>query len=221
MKILVVEDNYETRELISITLKKIGIIERAGTGEEGLDKLFLNNHSIVILDLELPGISGEDVCKQIRKNQDKYGNPIIIILTASTDQSNVIKGLEIGADDYIKKPFDLEELYLRVNAISKRVKDSEEIVVYKDISLNGKTFTCRFDQTEINLTDKEFKLLNYFIKNHSIILTRATLLYCVWEENFNEVFERAVDQSIKRLRKKIPPLKEYLKTKKGIGYILD
>ncbi len=221
MKLLIVEDNKETRKLISFSLDelKLDIIE-AESGKEALKKIELDRPSIIILDLGLPDISGKEVCKIIRENVCKYGTPFIIMLTAETEQKSVIEGLSLGADDYIKKPFDTDELFFRVKGIKSRIKDEIEVLKFGNIRLNISTMTCFLDDEKIDIGKKEFELLEYLIENQGLILSREKILDHIWGGEI-DIFDRAVDQCVKRLRGKIPPLKEWLKSKKGVGYVLE
>ncbi len=220
MKILIVEDNKETSEIIKIYLEEHFEILQASKGFDALTKTENEKPEIIILDINLPDINGFTICEKIKSKPIKYGSPFIIMLTASSEQENVIKGLKTGADDYIKKPFNGEELFLRVikyKNFSPIISDSFE--KYKNISIDMAQKIVLYDNCEIELTKKEYELLLYFIKNKGLLLSREKLLENIWENNL-EVDEHAVNQCIKRLRKKIPLLQEYLEAKRGFGYRL-
>ncbi|MBZ4684190.1 MAG: hypothetical protein PWP46_2056 [Fusobacteriaceae bacterium] len=217
MRLVIIEDDEEIRELVKYAIKdlKINIFE-ADNGKKGLELIEVKKPQLIILDVGLPDIEGWDICKSIRENNSKYENPAIIMLTAKED---VIKGFEIGADEYIVKPFDEKELFYRIKRFTNRFIKDEEVVEYGDIQLYTKKMELYLNKERIKLGKKELELLEYFILNRGILLSREALLNKIWENDW-EVGDRAVDQCIKRLRAKLPILKENLVTKRGFGYIL-
>lgn len=175
-------------------------------------------YNLVILDLMLPGIDGFSLCRKIRKEFDIP----IIMLTARDDDLDKITGLELGADDYVSKPFNVRELIARVNSVLRRTYavDSKQII-YSDIKADLDRRSVKIADKEIDLTSKEFELLMVFLKNPGRVFTREQLLELVWELEFAD--ERTVDVNIRRLREKIEKDSHhpnYILTKWGVGYYL-
>ncbi len=222
MKVLVVEDDEEIRGLIEYFLKKESYdISSTGNGLEALKLVKSYEPDLMILDLMLPGVDGINICNMIKENPEKYGSPIIIMLTAKTEIEDVIEGLKSGADDYIRKPFDPRELILRVNNILKRNKDVEKnIYSYENIEIDTLKYLVTENGKEIALSKKEYDLLLYLIENKGIVLTREKILNRVWKENYY-LGDRTVDVYVGKLRDKLKMLANGIKTVKGVGYKLD
>lgn len=222
-KILVVDDEDHIVELISYNLINSGY--NVITANNGIDAVRLakeENPDLILLDLMIPGLDGFDVCKAIR-NDNETKEIIIIMLTAKGEELDKILGLELGADDYMTKPFSIRELLARIKANLRRTKSSnssEEIYKTKDIYINFDRREVYILEKKIELTLKEFELLEILVKNRGKILTRETLLDKIW--GYEYVGEtRTVDVHIRYLRKKIeeddknPRL---IETIRGVGY---
>lgn len=216
-QILICEDQKEVRTFIKdyFETKDIKIIE-AWNGEEALMKL---NHNIdlVLLDIMMPGINGYEVCKQIRETSQV---PIIII-SALSEEENQLKGYELGADDYMTKPFKPSLLYAKVIAILKRNSlKKEEIITTGHIKLNTYKHELMIDHEYIQLTKKEYALLEYFINHQGMILTREQLLNNIWGyDYFGD--GRAVDTYVKRIRKHLGKYSDYIQTVIRVGYMME
>lgn len=221
INLLIIEDSEETRDFLKVILSEeanINILE-ASSVAEGLKIVKRDIPNIILLDLSLPDGSGSSICKEVRENSEFYGSPFILALTADTSQESVNTNLELGCDDYIKKPFDPKELLIRIKKFTSRIPKDKEFLQYENIKifLNNKVVT--YNNENIVLSKNEFELLSYFILNRGLLLTRVTILDNVWNENF-DISDKAVDQCLKRLRKKLPILNEVLISKRGFGYIL-
>ena len=210
-KILIIEDEDFLRDILKRYLEKEGyqVIE-ANNGEVGIKKFSEDNFSLILLDVMLPGIQGWEVCKEIKKTSDTP----IIMLTALSDEDDEVRGLELGVEDYIGKPFKPKVLVARINSLIKRKKISflEKI---GDLEIDKENYKVLKNGIELNLGNKGFALLMYFILNKDLVLTREKILNNIWPLDF-EVDERVVDTQIKILRKKIG--EGYIKTIRGIGY---
>ena len=221
IKLLIIEDAEETVDLIRFILSNESDIKifDANTVKDGMDLIKKDAFDIILLDLSLPDGNGTYICEQVRKFPELYGKPFIVVLTADTSQESVNKNLELGCDDYIKKPFDRKELVIRLRKFIKRLPQNKEIIIYENIKLflSNKTVLC--NDKFIDLSKNEFELLYYFIINRGLLLTRVNILDNVWKENL-DISDKAVDQCLKRLRKKLPILNENLISKRGFGYIL-
>ena len=220
-RILIVDDEKNIRELLKFNLENEGYktIE-AVDGKEALEKAD-QSIDLVILDLMLPEIDGLNVCKKIR-NDDQLGDLPIIMLTAKSEDIDRIIGLELGADDYITKPFNMRELVARVKALLRRITMSksyddneDKIINLKDIIINIKNHTIKKDGQEVPMTPKEFDLLVYFIRNNDQVFSRDKLLKEIWGYEFSGD-TRTVDVHVRRLRKKLG--ENLIKTVRGVGY---
>jgi DNA-binding response OmpR family regulator len=222
MHILVAEDDRDIAELISHYLKKAGwTTQVAAAGDQALG--YLRNHAVdvVILDLMLPGMSGLDVCQALRADPATAGIPVIM-LTARAEESDRIRGLELGADDYVAKPFSPNELVARVRAVTRRLKRSEAagpILRLGPIEVNLTQHIVLLDGKEVKLTAKEFMLLQYFLEHRGRVISRDTLLGDVWGYRYTGG-TRTVDVHVRRLREKLPTLVDALATIKQFGYKL-
>ena len=221
IKLLIIEDSEETVDLIKLILcNETDIkISDVNTIKDGMSLLKKDIFDIILLDLSLPDGNGTYICEQVRKSPELYGKPFIIALTADTSQKSVNKNLELGCDDYIKKPFDTQELLIRLRKFIKRLPQSKEIISYENIKLFLTNKTAMYNEDLIELSKNEFEILHYFIINRGLLLTRVNILDNVWKENL-DVSDKAVDQCLKRLRKKLPILNDNLISKRGFGYIL-
>ena len=227
-RILIVEDETAIREFEAINLKRVGYeVEEAGSGEEALD-IYENDpmgFDIALLDISMPGMDGFTLCKELRKRSQTLG---IIMLTARTQEMDKISGLMLGADDYITKPFSPTELLARVDSLYRRVEmqsvkqvvAAPDEITLGDFVLNLRKRTLIKSGVNIELTQVEFQMIEYFFSNPDIALDRTDILTRVWGSNyFGE--EKIVDVNIRRLRKKIeddPSDPKKLVTVWGMGY---
>lgn len=214
-KIMVVEDEERLRKVIIKYLVNEGyqVIE-AKDGKEALDYFFDDAIDLIILDIMMPEYDGWSVCRTIRKESQTP----IIMLTARSEESDRVFGFELGADDYVTKPFSLKELIMRVKALLKRtnnVTDNEKNI--GDIKIDIKSHKVYIKDKEIDLSPKEYNLLLYFSHNIGQALTRENILDKVWGYDYYGDL-RTVDTHIKRLRKKIATSIVQIKTVRGIGY---
>jgi len=223
--ILVVDDEKDIVELVAYNLEREGYqIAKAYDGHQALRYIRENQPDLVILDLMLPGISGLEICRLIRKKPETEGLPIIM-LTAKSDSVDKIMGLEIGADDYLTKPFNVRELLARVRAVLRRWEIRAELedvdkVSFKGLAIDFRTYEVTVEGKKVDLGPTELKLLRFFIMNPGRVYTRDQLLDHVWgNESFVE--PRTVDVHVSRLRAAIEQDKEnpeYILTVRGIGY---
>lgn len=210
-KILIIEDEDFLRDILKRYLKKEGYeVVEASSGEIGVKKFYEDNFSLILLDVMLPGIQGWEVCKEIKKISDTP----IIMLTALSDEDDEVKGLELGVEDYIGKPFKPKVLVARVNSLIKRKRISS-LEKIGNLVIDRENYKVLKNGKELNLGNKGFALLMYFILNKDLVLTREKILNNIWTLDF-EVDERVVDTQIKILRKKIG--EGYIKTIRGVGY---
>jgi DNA-binding response OmpR family regulator len=222
-KILVVDDEQKIVEVVKSYLEHSGYtVYPAYDGKQALSLFSEVRPSLIVLDLMLPDVSGEDICKTIRKES----RVPIIMLTAKAEEENILKGLDIGADDYITKPFSPKLLVARVNAVLRRVADdpvtlSSVISFYNgDLVIDNSKHEIKKQGMSVNLTPKEYRILLTLIKYPQKTFTRDELINMALGDDF-EGFDRTVDTHIKNLRQKIetdPKLPQYLLTVHGIGY---
>lgn len=224
-KILVTDDEKDIVELISYNLEKEGFsVLKAYDGEAALRLVQLQKPDLLILDLMLPKLSGLDVCKAIRNNP-KVSHLPIIMLTAKVDETDKIIGLEIGADDYITKPFSIKELVARVRAILRRLSAEskqplEEKFSYRSLKIDYASYEVTVDGKKVTLSPTEIKLLFFFTQHPGRVYTRDQILDHVWGDD-TFVTPRTVDVHIKRLRSQIEKEvdnPQYIITVRGVGY---
>lgn len=223
MRILVVEDDKEIQELITYFLSKEGYeVDQADDGLEGLRLLKEKQHNLVVLDLMLPNLDGKNFTKIVKGISSEYGDPAIIMLTAKTEIEDVLEGLEIGADDYMKKPFDPRELVLRVKRFFKEEKREEVKRKYEflDLVIEDDKNRVLYKGEEIDFSKKEYDLLLLLVLNKNLVITREKILDKIWKSNYY-TGDRTVDVYISKLRDKLPEISEYIKTIKGVGYKLE
>ena len=224
--ILVVDDEADLVELVSYNLKKEGfIVDSASDGEAALSKIKKDKYSLIILDLMLPGIQGIELCRILR-NDSKTANLPIIMLTAKGEEIDRILGLEIGADDYVTKPFSPRELVARVKAVLRRTIEkpvTEKILKIGDLEIDRESYIVSKKDKPVKLSATEFKLLLYLAERKGKVFSRDQLLDAIWrDEAFVE--PRTVDVHIRRLRSGIeedPACPKYIKTMRGIGYFFN
>ena len=222
--ILLVEDEKSIVTLIKYNLEKEGFkVFCSETGEDALKIIKEKIPDLVILDWMLPDTSGINVCRQIKVDK-KLKNIPVLILTAKGEPDDKIKGLEVGADDYVTKPFNNKELLLRVKSLIKRSKPSllEDLGIFKDLKIDRITRKVFRENKEIKLGPIEYKLLDFLIKSPQRVYSREQLLNNVWGENIN-VETRTVDVHIRRLRKaiNIDKKNDLIRTVRSSGYSLD
>lgn len=230
-KILIVDDETDIAELVSYNLKKEGfLIDMAHDGETALRKVRDNKYNLLIIDLMLPGIQGVELCRIIRNDPKSSAIPIIM-LTAKSEELDKILGLEMGADDYITKPFSTRELTARVRAILRRAAPEEKtkepvsgrILKIGGLEIDPGKYTVSLDKKPVKLSATEFRLLLYLAERKGRVFSREQLLDAVWrDEAFVE--PRTVDVHIRRLRSHIEDdsaAPKYVKTMRGIGYFMD
>jgi len=218
--ILVVEDDAGLQKYLRELLLDNGFsVQLASDGITALETIEKSEPDLVILDLGLPNVSGETVCLEIRK---KYPDLRVIILTAKDSQSDIVAGLNLGADDYITKPFVAEEFLARINARLRRRQESvDPVLKVADLELNNKTMEVKRGGTLIHLTPQEFKILQYLMHNQGRILTREMILSRVWLFS-PDIETRVVDVYIGYLRKKIDAHaeKKLIHSVRGFGYMI-
>jgi two-component system alkaline phosphatase synthesis response regulator PhoP len=224
-KILIVDDEEDIAELVSYNLTKDGFVTvKAHGGEAALRKIRLEKPDLLILDLMLPGMSGLDICKAVRSNPQTASLPIIM-LTAKADEVDKIIGLEIGADDYMTKPFSVKELVARVRSILRRVQEGSkslatETFEHDGLAINYVSCDVRIDGRSVALSPTELKLLFFLSRHPGRVYSRNQILDQVWgDETF--ITDRAVDVHIRRLRSQIEKDMEnprFIQTVRGFGY---
>ena len=221
--IYIVEDEPDIRETLAYNLSQEGFkVSEFSDAESCLNKIQKKKPDLLLLDLMLPGMSGLDLCKEIRADIN-LKNLAIIMLTAKGEEVDRIIGFELGADDYVTKPFSVRELILRVKVILKKQTESvesDESIEFGPIKLNLDAHEVLINNDEIVLTALEFKLLKHLIKRRGRVQTRDQLLGDVWGYS-SEVTTRTVDTHIKRLREKLGTVGDYIQTVRGIGYRLN
>lgn len=219
--ILVVEDEADLRMVIEFNLKKAGhAVRLAQSGAEGLRLVREERPDLILLDLMLPDISGLDVCRQVKESADTK-KVSVIMLTARGEETDRVVGFEVGADDYVVKPFSVRELLLRIDAMLRRSAGPEPggggLVVFGRLKMDRAAHRVWVDQEEIELTALEFKLLSTLFERRNRVQSRSELLDVVWGIQA-DVTTRTVDTHVKRLREKIKGARDYLETVRGVGY---
>jgi len=221
--IYIIEDEPDIRETLAYNLTQEGFrISTFSDAESCLKALNKGKPHLLILDLMLPGMSGLDLCKIVR-NDKETKNLSIIMLTAKGEELDRILGFELGADDYVTKPFSIRELILRVKVILKKQAQpllNNELIEFGPIKLNLDAHEVLINDDEVILTALEFRLLRHLIKTRGRVQTRDQLLGDVWGYS-SEVTTRTVDTHIKRLREKLGQVGDYIQTIRGVGYRLN
>jgi two-component system phosphate regulon response regulator PhoB len=223
-KIFIVEDEPSIVQLVKYNLEKENFkVLVSNNGEEGLQEIKKTEPDLILLDWMLPDLSGIDICKALRKDT-KFKNIPIIMLTARSQEEDKVLGLNVGADDYLPKPFSNLELIARVNALLRRSKPSvaEDVISFQDLKIDRLQRKVFRGNVEIKLGPTEYKLINFFVKNPSRVYSREQLLENIWTSSIN-VELRTVDVHIRRLRKEInlPNTKNLIRTVRSAGYALD
>ena len=221
--IAIVEDEPDISELVSINLEKNGFVTKCfDNGKDFFSYLEKRTPSLLILDLMLPDMDGIEICKKIRANPSSSALPIIM-LTARSEETDKVLGLELGADDYVTKPFSPKELVARVKAVLRRqlsVDSSKRITIGKDIILDPEKFEVVSAGKKINLTVTEFKILELLSSKKSWVFTRDKILDYLWGDD-KAVIDRTVDVHIRHLREKLGEASSLIKNIRGVGYKLE
>jgi DNA-binding response OmpR family regulator len=223
MKVLVIEDDRRIASIIRRTLQEVGYVsDHAVNAIEAMNFFTINGYDLVILDLLLPGVAGGGitVCKAIRGLDS---NIPILMLTALDAPNDIVKGLNNGADDYMVKPFHLEELLARIGALLRRAPKAQDIVLrIGDVELNTATHHARHKQIDIVLTAKEYTVLEYLMSNKGRVVNQAELIEHAWDSNYQGM-SNVVETYIRYLRRKLSPHGEptVIKTVRGQGYIIE
>tara|TARA_B100000674_G_C37833092_1_gene911526 strand:+ start:332 stop:1018 length:687 start_codon:yes stop_codon:yes gene_type:complete len=219
-KIYIIEDEPDIRDTLVYNFEQEHfLVNSSGKGLEGFEEIKKNKPDVVILDLMLPDISGLEICRML-KNDDLLKNISIIMLTAKGDEVDRIVGFELGADDYVTKPFSIRELILRVKVLQKKQNgsvDSDKLLEIGMISMDLDAHSVSIDKKQVTLTALEFKLLKHLAQRKGRVQTRDQLLGDVWGYSA-EVTTRTVDTHIKRLREKLGSACCYIQTIRGVGY---
>jgi DNA-binding response OmpR family regulator len=218
-RVLLIEDDSDIAEAISYQLEKAGLAVRiARTGEEGLEAS-RRGVDLVLLDLNLPGMDGLEVCRMLRRQTATSQVPVIIV-SARAEEVDRVLGLEMGADDYMVKPFSLKELAARCRVALRRAEaGSAPAKAYRDENweIEFEDYLVRFRGEEIRLTHKEFEIFRHLVERPSRIVTRERLLEAVWGYD-TEIDTRSIDAHIRRLRLKLGPARHHVETIVGLGY---
>ena len=220
-EVLVVEDETNLARFIELELGHEGYsVTLAEDGQEGFNLASENDYDVILLDLMLPKLNGLEVCRRLRKTKD---TPIIII-TAKGDTYDKVVGLDYGADDYIVKPFEIEELLARLRVIMRRNKSAETSHDTLDLhgsSIDTSAYTVAIDDTPIELTKTEHELLHLLVKNMGIVMKREQILDIIWGYD-SEVETNVVDVYIRYLRNKLKPFgkDKLIETVRGVGYVI-
>ncbi len=217
-KILVVDDELDLCEIMEFNLESVGFsVSTANSGEEALT-YNLKEYQLFILDVMMDGMSGFELAKYVREKMQI--NTPIIFLTAKVGEKNLLTGFNVGADDYIEKPYSIREVIARVKAIIKRHSlTEEEIFKFNNFEFDIKKKILKIDDTLIEITRKEFDILSVLIKNKGKFIGRDEIIKKVWSDD--AVTERNVDVNIARLRKKIGQYGKWIKGRTGYGYIFE
>nr|WP_241634591.1 two-component system response regulator RppA [Fusobacterium gastrosuis] len=220
MKILVVEDEKDLNSVITRHLKKNNFsVDSVFDGEEALNFLEYENYDLVILDIMMPKLNGYEVIKKLRTKQNETP---VLMLTAKDNIEDKVKGLDLGADDYLVKPFDFNELLARIRAIIRRkYGNSSNQLSIDDLVLNISKKTVTRDGISIELTGKEYEILEYLMQNKGHILSREQIREHVWDFDYDGE-SNVIDVLIKNIRRKIDKLdsKSLITTKRGLGYVI-
>ena len=222
-RILVVDDEEDLCEILKFNLEMEGYqVDTANSAEEAL-KLDLPSYNLLLLDVMMGEISGFKMASMMKKNKDTAGIPIIFI-TAKDTENDTITGFNLGADDYISKPFSLREVIMRVKAVLRRTANvqtrEQEQLQYRDLVIDIPKKKVTISGEEISLTKKEFEILLLLLQNQGRVFSREDILAKVWHEEVY-VLDRTIDVNITRLRKKIGNYGKYIVTRLGYGYCFE
>ena len=215
--LLLIDDEPRMLELLTLYLEPSFHCIARSSVRDALEYLEEHHIDLVLLDIMMPDMDGWQVCQEIRK----FWDVPVIMLTAKGEQADIIKGLNLGADDYILKPFDEEELLARIQAVLRRTKAEEIVINFEGLRLNKESFELSFHQEMISLTPKEFSMLALFLDYQNKVFSREHLINTVWGYNV-AIEDRTIDSHVRNLRDKLRksgfPVDDYLQTVWGIGY---
>ncbi len=223
--LLIIEDDEDIQELLEYNFRLEGYrVSRAATGESGLETARREKPDLIILDLMLPGLNGLDVCRSLKANSDTR-SIAILMLTAKGEESDIVVGLELGADDYVTKPFSLKVLLARIRAVLRRktepgeekVRKGDRPLEIKDLTIHPGRREVRLKGQLVDLTTTEFNLLHFLIKRPGWVYTRQQIIDAVWGED-HFITDRAVDVQVVGLRKKLGDAGQNIETVRGVGY---
>ncbi len=222
MKILLIEDEIKTAQSLRIGLEENGFqVDLAFDGITGQKACLENNYTVIISDIILPQLNGVEMCKNVRK---MGMNTPILLLTALGSTDEKIAGFDAGADDYLVKPFAFRELVARINVLSKRnsiIREENKTLIFADLILDLDSKSAKRNETTIELTNREFDLIKYFIENQNKVISKKSIAEDVWNINFN-TGTNTIEVYVNYLRNKIdkPFSKKLIHTSHGMGYIL-
>lgn len=218
-KILIIEDEKNISSFVKMELEFEGYITQViEDGKQGLDEAINKDYDLILLDLMLPRLNGIEICRRLKKEK----NTPVIMLSAKDSVMDKVSGLQMGADDYVAKPFAIEELLARIQVVFRRENNLDsKILNFKDLSINKESRLVKKGDEELNLTNKEYELLLYLMENKEKVISRFSLLESVWGYNY-ETETNVVDVYVRHLRNKLDTedKEEYIKTVRSIGYIM-
>ena len=223
--VYVIEDDEDINELLVYNLEKEGYeVKSFLSSNPAYQTIKSQKPDIIILDIMLPDMDGLELCKLLKSDKETVDIPIIMLTAKSTEIDKIV-GLELGADDYITKPFSIRELLARIKAILRRTKrkkcfEEEKSYRFDNLKVDFDNYTVEINNEPIKLTSKEFKLLALLIKSEKKVLSRDFILDEIWK-NEDDVFDRTIDVHIKNLRDKLKEYGKYIKTVRGVGYKWD
>ena len=222
--VLLVEDEAPLQELLAYNFQRANFdVEQAFDGDQALDLIAERKPDLILLDWMLPRISGIELCRQLRRKQETANVPIIM-LTARTDESDSLRGLKTGADDYVTKPFSVEELIARMRAVLRRVRPAfaEELLSFADLTMDLAAHRVMRHDEQVHLSPTEFRLLRQLLESPGRVYSRDQLLDLVWGHD-QDVELRTVDATIRRLRRALNEggRQDLLRTVRSVGYALD
>ncbi len=221
--VYIIEDDEDINELVAYNLEKEGFkVKQFYNSREAYESIKKEKPDIIILDIMLPDIDGLELCKMIRSDKEIFDIPIVMLTAKSTEIDKIV-GLELGADDYITKPFSFKELIARIKAVLRRTKKSfseeksKDIIQIGNLKIYLSEFKVVLNDRPVTLTSKEFKLLILLIRSSGKVLSREEILNHIWKDNY-DVYDRTIDVHIKHLREKLKEYGKCIKTVRGIGY---
>ncbi|MFO1442140.1 response regulator transcription factor [Bacillus sp. Bva_UNVM-123] len=217
--ILIVEDEERIRRLVKMSLQKVGFeVLEADDGYQAKEQYVKYDPCFIILDIMLPGINGKEICYWLR--HDLKSNVPIIMISANQDEKDRIEGLKLGADDYLVKPFSLEELITRVETVLRRTANRCSKISYRGLTLKPIVGKARFEDTVLDLTLFEYKLLYLFMTHPDQVFSREQIISLIYKNEEKAINERTIDVHVKHLREKIAVYSDYpfIETVRGIGY---
>ncbi|MDK2976361.1 MAG: two-component system, OmpR family, alkaline phosphatase synthesis response regulator PhoP [Candidatus Marinimicrobia bacterium] len=222
-KIAIVDDEADILELVSLHLKRSGFkVETFSDGKSFYDYLKNNNPDLTILDLMLPDMDGLDICRDIRKDP-RHNNMPVVMLTARGDETDTVLGLELGADDYVTKPFSPKELVARVKAVLRRgisSQDSPLLNINQEVFIDTEKYEVTYRNKPVSLTPTEFRILTILCERKGMVFSRDQILDRLWG-NEKAVLDRTIDVHIKHIREKLGEAGKYISNLRGIGYKVE